>query len=289
MSHSEHTGIWARQRDELFIALQRLVPQHTASRMLGKIADCEQPWLKNRLISLALDHYGIDLSEAQISDPYAYPSFNTFFTRQLRSGIRPVCAEQNALVCPADGTISQIGAIEQGTLVQAKGFDFSVQQLLACDAPAAAHFKAGSFTTIYLSPKDYHRVHFPFHGRLLEATYIPGKLYSVNDTTARHIDGLFTRNERLSALFDTEHGKMAVVLVGALFVAGIETVWQQRFHAGRLEHRTFADTPAFSKGDELGKFKFGSTVIVLTEKKLIWDERFKPQGTCSVGEKLGTF
>ena len=280
---------WQHHKDELFIALQRLLPQHSASRLLGKIADSEKPWLKDRLIRAAISHYGINLDEAENDDPAAYSSFNAFFTRHLRPGARPVDLRDNALVSPADGTLSQRGNIVDGQIYQAKGREFSTAALLGCPAEQAARFASGAFATIYLAPRDYHRVHMPVDGSLTSTTYIPGKLFSVNDTTARHIDRLFARNERLVCWFDTARGKMAVVLVGALFVAGIETQWQKYYRPETVQRQTFEPAETFAKGDELGCFRFGSTVVVISEADLDWADTAAAGTTCKMGEALGTF
>jgi len=280
---------YQKHRNELFIALQRLLPQHSLSRLLGKIAASEQPWLKDMLIRKAIAHYGVDLSEALITDANGYGSFNAFFTRNLNADARPIDEGPDALVSPADGAISQIGAIGDGEIFQAKGHMFSVATLLGTEVDTADRFHRGSFATIYLSPRDYHRVHMPFTGELKSATYIPGKLFSVNEVTANHVAGLFARNERISCLFETSQGLVAVVMVGALFVAGIETVWQTEFTPGKLHHRVFTDGYTLTKGDELGIFKFGSTVIVLTENKIGWQEGYLQGSKCRMGEALGRF
>lgn len=279
----------ADHREELFIALQRLLPQHALSRLLGRLAECEQPWLKNFLIHQAVKHYRIDLSDAFVADPLAYPSFNSFFTRELKPGARPLDGSANGLASPADGAISQIGTIADGQIFQAKGHSFSTAALLACSEHEAARFGNGSFATIYLAPRDYHRVHMPIAGNLVASRYIPGKLFSVNDTTARRVDGLFARNERLVCLFDTAFGQVAVVLVGALFVAGIQTVWQREFTPGRLQQRNFDPPLQLEKGAELGAFKFGSTVVVVTEQAVTWQEGITATSRCLMGQSLGGF
>jgi len=278
-----------RHRDELFIALQRLLPQHSLSRLLGRVAESEKPWLKDFLIRQAMSSYGIDLTEAKLKNTIDYPSFNAFFTRHLDDGVRPIASGENLFVSPADGVISQLGSVSGGSIFQAKGFSYSVQSLLGCDQDTAARFHQGSFATIYLSPKDYHRVHMPFDGELQSALYVPGKLFSVNDATAGQVDGLFARNERLSCLFDTSQGLLAVVMVGALFVAGIESIWQRRY-VPRAPHRRFFDPKLFlAKGAEMGAFRFGSTVIVVSEKALRWEANFQPGSRCRMGEALGSF
>lgn len=276
-------------RGELFAALQRLLPQHTLSRLLARIAESRQPWLKDWLIHQAIRQFDIDMSEAIDPDPSTYFSFNDFFTRQLREGSRPIATAADAIVSPADGCISQIGDITDGEIFQAKGNRFSTDSLLADSGSNTRIFDEGIFTTIYLAPRDYHRVHIPYGAELRETRYIPGRLFSVNDTTTRHIPGLFARNERLSCIFDTDCGRMAVVLVGAIFVAGIGTSWQNYYHPGRRLHQEFPNAQVkLDKGDELGLFRFGSTVILLFEKGNRWQDEFAAGSTVRMGQQLGT-
>lgn len=282
-------GAATDHKGELFAALQRLLPQHTLSRLLGKIASSENAKLKNFLIRKAIDRYGIDLTEAASSNIEDYPSFNHFFTRHLRPGARPVDPLENSLISPADGAISQLGNIEQGRILQAKGHDFSTQTLLGLAPEQTARFGSGSFVTVYLSPRDYHRVHMPYPGTLLETLYIPGRLFSVNNTTAQHIPGLFARNERLVCLFDTDRGLMAVVLVGAIFVAGIGTVWQEHYVPGRIQHDRFTTPRHFERGEELGLFRFGSTAVVALEKPVAFSQAFGCGVSVRMGERLGVF
>lgn len=276
-------------KDELFIALQRLIPQHLSSRLLGKLADSEVPWLKNFLIRQAIRTYNIDLTEAATPSIDDYSSFNAFFTRPLKEGVRPIDPAPDALVSPADGAISQIGDISEGQVFQAKGRYYSTQSLLACSKEMATVFDRGSFATIYLSPRDYHRVHMPFAGKLVNTHYVPGQLFSVNGTTANHVEDLFARNERLVCHFETEKGALALVLVGALFVAGIETVWQTHFTAGQVARRDFTSPLALKKGEEMGRFKFGSTVILISENKLLWSSDYTAGQKCKMGQCLGLF
>ncbi|MCK9563808.1 MAG: archaetidylserine decarboxylase [Bacteroidales bacterium] len=272
---------------ELFSALQRLLPQHTLSRLLGKLADSRHPRLKHFLIQRAMARYGIELEEAALPTPEDYPSFNDFFTRRLRESARPIDASPDALVSPADGAVSQLGEIRDGTLFQAKGHHFSTRQLLGVDEDLCARFHHGSFATIYLSPRDYHRVHMPCDGRLLETLYIPGRLFSVNDTTVRHIPGLFARNERLVCLFDTEHGLLAVVLVGAILVAGIRTTWRDYYKPDQCHHDRFAEPRLVARGEELGQFRFGSTVVIATESPVTFADTLGPGSRVDMGGKLG--
>ncbi|TCM68715.1 phosphatidylserine decarboxylase [Acinetobacter calcoaceticus] len=274
-------------KKQIFIQAQRLVPQHQFSRIVGKLAGSENPIIKNTVIQAFKAKYAIDLSIAEQSDALKYKSFNEFFTRALKPGVREVDAAHDSIVSPADGAISQIGKIHSGEIFQAKGQQYSVEKLIG-DPQLAAVFNEGDFATVYLSPRDYHRVHMPFAGTLTETLYIPGELFSVNQTTAENIPGLFARNERMVCLFDTEVGRMAVVLVGAMIVAGIETVATGKVKpSGRLElqHHDLA----LEKGDELGRFYLGSTAIVLFERdKMSWENAFKANSLVSMGERLGS-
>ncbi|MDQ8996033.1 archaetidylserine decarboxylase [Acinetobacter soli] len=279
-------SLTSRLKKDLFIKAQSLVPQHQLSRVVGKLAESENLLVKTAIIQAFKSKYGIDLSIAQQADALKYKSFNEFFTRALKDGVRVVDNAQDSIVSPADGAISQIGSIDDGEVFQAKGQSFSVEKLIG-DPQLAQPFKHGQFATVYLSPRDYHRVHMPLTGRLTETLYIPGELFSVNQVTAENIPGLFARNERMVCLFDTELGRMAVVLVGAMIVAGIETVVTGKVKpTGRLElnHHDVV----LEKGDELGRFYLGSTAIVLFEKdKMAWESQFKANSVVVMGEKLG--
>lgn len=213
-------------RDKLFVTLQYLIPQHALSRLVGMLARSEVPWIKTTFINLFMKRFGIDLSEAQIEDPDQFETFNAFFTRALKPDARPLEASDAAdIACPADGAVSQLGAIRANQVFQAKGHDYSLYDLLGGDSALASEFTNGQFATIYLSPRDYHRVHMPVTGTLRETRYVPGDLFSVNEATANGVPNLFARNERLVCIFDTERGPAAVILVGAMIVAGIETVF----------------------------------------------------------------
>ena len=254
----------------LFVILQKLVPQHLLSRIVGRVA--ESGSLKKPFIRWFVTRYSVDMSDAQEQDPLAYENFNAFFTRALKAGARPLAEGINdalPVLCPADGAISQLGEITEHGLLQAKGRYYTVADLLASDHDAA-DFDGGSFATVYLSPKDYHRVHMPVAGKLTKMSYVPGDLYSVNQQTAESVPNLFARNERLVCLFDTELGPMAIVLVGAMIVAGIETVWAGLVCPGRDRHEVQitqydATVPAIelAAGAEIGRFYLGSTAIVL--------------------------
>jgi phosphatidylserine decarboxylase len=278
--------------DSFFILLQHIVPQHLLSRCTGWLAGVGHPvWLKNWAIGLFVRVFGVDMSEAEEPDHENYASFNAFFTRPLREGARPLSGAD--VVCPADGTVSQVGEIREGLLFQAKGRYYSAEELLGGEEERAALFNGGSFATIYLSPRDYHRVHMPISGRLLGTTYVPGKLFSVNRTTADNVDRLFARNERLVCYFDTPAGTMAMILVGAMIVAGIETVWSGRVAPPpkRPVHRSYVELPpsvALDKGQEMGRFLLGSTVILLFPAGgVAWDENYREGSPTRLGQSLG--
>ncbi|MCB1667549.1 MAG: archaetidylserine decarboxylase [Porticoccaceae bacterium] len=274
---------------ECFAALQRILPQHLLSRLGARLAESRIHWLKNWLIKGFSSVYKINLAEAESANPDDYENFNAFFTRALKPDLRPVDSGPETVVSPADGAVSQIGNISTGAVFQAKGKSFTVEALLGANDQDSHAFQEGLFTTIYLSPQDYHRVHMPIEGRLLYCRYIPGKLYSVNNATASHIDGLFAKNERLVCVFDTPAGRCAVILVGAMMVAGIETVWHGQYTAQMPLTTTYTDRHSVSlkKGEELGRFKFGSTVILLFEKDAVeWQPHFQHGSTTRMGEKL---
>jgi phosphatidylserine decarboxylase len=279
--------------DTLFIIFQYLVPQHLLSRAVGWLAECRWPWLKNRLITLFIKKYDVDMSLAADPEPFNYENFNAFFTRQLKDDARPIDDSDNSIVCPADGAISQLGDIEDGRIFQAKGQSYTVTELLGGDRELAAEFAGGSFATVYLSPRDYHRVHMPLAGKLRSMTYVPGDLFSVNTTTAENVPRLFSRNERAVCIFDTDAGPMAVVLVGAMIVAGIETVWDGQVAPYQRQIKTQRyDQPQpvieLNKGDEMGRFKLGSTAIVLfAEGKTCWDDSFSAGTATQMGELMG--
>jgi len=277
---------------KLFTRLQKMVPQHRLSRLVGKLAESRKPFLKNRFIRWFVKRYQVDMSLAKETNPLAYASFNDFFTRALRENARPVNADANTFVCPADGAISQLGKIVDGRIFQAKGQDYSVLELLGGDQELANNFAGGDFATVYLAPKDYHRVHMPFAGKLRCMISIPGELFSVNTVTAENIPRLFSRNERVVAIFDTAIGPMAVVLVGAMIVASIETVWDGQLAPFASREISVSNYPyqnyQYKKGDEMGRFKLGSTVVVLFAKnKVRFFEKFKALSPTKMGEAFG--
>ena len=255
----------------LFTLLQYLLPHHGLSRLTGRLA--ESAWVSTWLIRWFIRHYRVDMGEAVIQDPAEFDNFNAFFTRALVPGTRHIDDSDGAVVCPADGAISELGRIDQDRILQAKGKRYTVTQLITDEE--SHRFVGGSFATVYLSPRDYHRVHMPLAGKLLRTIYVPGKLFSVSRLTADSVPGLFARNERLMCVFETDHGLMAVVLVGAMIVAGIQTVWSGQVCPGLAKARQLIDyTEAappveLAKGAELGRFCLGSTVIVLFEPNAV--------------------
>lgn len=276
----------------VFIALQHLLPQHLLSRLMGWLAECRWRWLKNLWISQWIKHFQVDMSEAESSDLDAYPNFNTFFTRALKDGARPLADDSDALLCPADGAISQLGRIGNGRIFQAKGRDYSLVELLGGDRSLAQTFDDGHFATIYLSPRDYHRVHMPVTGTLRSMHYIPGKLFSVNATTAARVPSLFARNERAVCIFDGDNGPFAMILVGAMIVAGIETVWDGQVappsRSVQIRHYPDQREIVLQRGEEMGRFKLGSTVILLFGREQIsWLESFQAGSPTRMGEALG--
>lgn len=276
----------------LFIVLQYLLPHHGLSRLVGWFAQSEIRWIKNAFIGRFASRYAVNMSEAEEENPLAYPSFNAFFTRALKAGARPLAPGDHTLLCPADGAISQAGAITGETVFQAKGKSFTVEALLGGDVEIARRFSNGSFCTVYLSPKDYHRVHMPLGGQLVSMSHVPGRLFSVNPTTVDHVNGLFARNERVVSVFDTPAGPMAMVLVGAMIVASTETVWAGEVAPRGDKVTTFhygdQQTLELGKGDEMGRFKLGSTVILLfAENAVNWHENATAGNPVRMGEALG--
>ena len=255
--------------DNFKITLQYLMPKHLISRLVGKLAAAKLGWFSHFLINRFIKAYGINMAEAQFERAQDYASFNEFFTRPLKDGIRPLATDSNIIAHPVDGCISQLGPIVEGKLVQAKNHDYSLQSLLGGDIATAAPFQNGDFATIYLAPKDYHRIHMPVTGTLRQMIYVPGELFSVNPLTAENVPDLFARNERVVTIFDTELGPMALVLVGATIVASIETIWagtvtppagKNIFRWTYPAHGKNAIT--LEKGAEMGRFKLGSTVVL---------------------------
>jgi phosphatidylserine decarboxylase len=273
----------------LFIAMQYLLPQHALSRLVLKATRVRTRWFKNALVGGFLRLFKVDMGDAVNTDPYAYGSFNEFFTRALRSGARPIASDPAVIASPVDGAISEIGRIEGDRLLQAKGQYYTLNDLLAGQR-FARRFEGGSFATIYLAPFNYHRIHMPFNGQLLETWYVPGQLFSVNRRTAQNVPGLFARNERVVTLFESDIGQFAVVLVGALNVGSMATVWAGDITPARERVISQVHAPAVSlgKGEELGRFNMGSTVILLFEPgRAQWLQNLGSGDAVQLGEPLG--
>jgi phosphatidylserine decarboxylase len=278
--------------DRLFAALQYVLPKHLLSRIIYAIARSESPFVKRTFLKIFLGLFDINMAEAAQPDPYAYRTFNDFFTRALKPNARPIAVEPEFIVSPVDGTVSQCGELLNESILQAKGQSYSLQELLAGDAESVAAYRNGSFACIYLAPYNYHRIHMPYAGTALKNIYVPGDLFSVNASTARSVPRVFARNERLICEFHTPVGRVAVILVGALHVGSIETV-----HCGEVnppprrrkqpEIITAGFGRQFAKGDELGRFNMGSTVVLLFERgRIHWDESMKPNATVQLGRPI---
>ncbi|WP_447955761.1 archaetidylserine decarboxylase [Vreelandella sp. EE7] len=270
-----------------FSLIQYPLPHHGISRLTGWFAQSDVPWLKNMLIKAFIKRFGVDMREALEPDPTAYKHFNAFFTRALKADARPL---GEGLLSPADGALSRHGVIEEGQLIQAKGHRYSAQTLLGGDAALAAEFAGGSFATVYLSPSDYHRVHMPATGTLREMIYVPGRIFSVNQATARYVPNLFARNERLVCIFDSPEGAFAMVLVGAMVVAAIETVWSGQVTplAGTPQRTRFERPVTLARGEEMGLFKLGSTVVMCFENPVAFGD-YPPETKVQMGQPLGRY
>lgn len=277
----------------LFVLFQYLLPHHLLSRGVGLLA--QNHLLRKLFIRAFIKRYKVDLSQAKIQEIERFENFNAFFTRELQVDARPLATDRGAIVCPADGAISQLGNITDGNLLQAKGRHYSCESLLGGDQSMAELFQGGKFATIYLSPRDYHRVHMPMAGVLKKTVYVPGKLFSVNQTTADSVPNLFARNERLICLFDTEIGPMAVILVGAMIVAGIDTVWagevcpsKGKREIQETDYAHQAPSVELPLGDELGRFRLGSTAIVLFPHGTIdFEPSLEATSNVAMGQLLG--
>ncbi len=280
----------------LFVGLQRVLPQHLLSLLMYRLARIEWAPLKNLMIRTYVRLVGVDLSAAAQPEPTAYPHLNAVFTRALRPDARPLDPDPRAVLSPVDGTVSQLGTITDGRIIQAKGLDYSVRDLLGGRGEAHHLFDGGRFATIYLSPRDYHRIHMPLAGELAEMTYFGGRLFSVNQATAAAVSELFARNERVLCLFGTDLGPLAVVLVGAIFVGGIETVWEGEvtpalpgLRSRRWHYTGAAARVHLDRGAEMGRFNLGSTVILLfPADTLTWDPALMPGRTVRLGQRIGT-
>jgi len=271
----------------LFTSLQQIVPQQKLSELAGRLAESRHPLVKRAIIRSFAKAYGITLDDYERESLNAYDSFNDFFTRELKNDARQLDTTENGILSPADGVISQLGGIDKQKLLQAKGRYYEIGQLLA-DRDDGNGFIDGSFATVYLAPSNYHRVHMPFNGTLVQTRYVPGSLFSVNTVTAANIPDLFARNERLVCLFDTDFGRAAVVMVGAMIVAGIETVATGKIERSpNIQRRSH--NLSLNKGEELGRFYLGSTAIVVLPKaaKTTWQHDLSAGSSVQMGQLLG--
>jgi len=274
---------------------QYLLPQRLLTRLIYRLTRIRTPWFKNALIRGFTQYFRVDRTEVLEPEPCAYADFNAFFTRALKPDARPIAAGDRVVCCPVDGTVSQIGVAQADGLLQAKGQTFSLTALLGGDSERARPFQGGAFATLYLSPRDYHRIHLPFTGQLREMVHIPGTLFSVSPLTTRVVPELFARNERVATLFDTVAGPMALVLVGAINVASIETVWAGVITpplGKTIRHWRYplhgADAVSIHQGMEIGRFNMGSTVIVLFGPEAVcWESALQAGTTVQMGQRLG--
>jgi phosphatidylserine decarboxylase len=269
---------------------QRLLPQRAIARCVHALARTRISWVKNALIRAFVSAFKVDMRDSAIVEATAYPSFNAFFTRALAIGSRRGPAAAGVLAGPVDGTVSAAGSIDGEALLQAKGHPYSLSALLAGDSGLAGRFRDGAFATLYLAPHNYHRIHMPLAGTLQEMLFVPGSLYSVNAATERAIPGLFARNERVVCLFETVAGPMAVILVGALIVGSMETVWhgEVRARPAKVTRWRYDSSLRLERGDELGRFNVGSTVIVLcAQGRVRWDDAIRAGAQIRVGQPFG--
>ena len=276
--------------DRLAVLPQYLIPKQALTVLAGKLASAQAGSLTTSVIRWFVGRYGVNMGEAANPDIAAYPTFNEFFTRPLRAGARPLAAAD--FICPVDGAISQFGVIERDQIFQAKGHSYSTTALVGGDRDLAARFENGSFATLYLSPRDYHRIHMPCDGRLTRMIYVPGALFSVNPTTARGVPGLFARNERVVCVFDTANGPFVLTLVGATIVGSMATVWHGVVNPPRpgvvREWRYDEQNVVLRKGEEMGRFLLGSTVVMLFPKNaLAFNPEWAPTRAIRMGEAMG--
>jgi len=279
--------------DQLKIIGQYLLPKHLLTFLAGKLAEAKMGKFTTFLITQFIKKFKIDMSEAKHSDPAYFDTFNNFFTRELKEGLRPIVEGDNNLATPVDGCVSQQGDIKEGRIFQAKGHVFSLRELVGGRDDVAAPFDDGIFSTVYLAPKDYHRIHMPIAGKLEKMIFIPGDLFSVNPLTAQNVPNLFARNERAVAIFSTAIGPMAMVLVGATIVGSIETVWEGTLKAQKnkeLQYWDYKDQDIhLEKGAEMGRFKLGSTIVALFPKDTIeFSEALAPSSVTRLGELFAT-
>ena len=275
---------------KLFVLLQFLLPHHLLSAIMHAVTRIEWPPLKNYIIRRVIDVYNVDLASASEKHIENYASFNAFFTRALAPEARPIATGAN-VTSPVDGTVSQAGNIQEGRIIQAKQHSYSLSELLGGNEQLASEFNQGKFATIYLSPRDYHRIHMPQSGKLRSMTHVPGRQFSVSPLTTREVPRLFARNERLVNIFDTDQGPFAVIMIGAIFVSSMDTVWAgtvtpRRRRPTTVDYR-LPETVTLAKGEEMGRFNMGSTVILLfPENSLDWDETLVPGASVQMGQQV---
>ncbi len=277
---------------DLFVLSQYVLPKRALTVLMGALARARGGALTTAVIRWFVRHYGVDMGEAADPDVASYQTFNDFFTRALKPGARPVANAD--LICPIDGAVSQFGRIERDQIFQAKGHRYTTTALLAGDAPLARDFEDGEFVTLYLSPKDYHRIHMPCDGRLRKMVYVPGELFSVNPATARGVPGLFARNERVVCLFDGPRGPFAMVLVGATIVGSMATVWHGVVNPPRRPDVCtwrYDDRPVvLRRGEEMGRFLLGSTVVMLFPKDCMrFNADWAPERPVRMGEAMASY
>jgi phosphatidylserine decarboxylase len=278
--------------ERILTAFQHILPQHFLTHIVYVLMRCETKWVKNTLIRLISRVAGINIDEALSPDPADYVSFNAWFTRALKPGVRTFDTDPQAFLSPCDGRISETGSLNKNRILQAKGKDYTLQDLLAND-PVCSELEGGYFSTIYLSPKDYHRLHMPLTGHLQRMIHVPGRLFSVAPYTARHVPRLFARNERVIAIFDTHIGPLVMVLVGAMLVSSTETVWAGEVTPNKNKIISVTDYPEadidLSKGDEMGRFNMGSTVVLLMPPNTVEGLADLGAGDAvKVGQKIGS-
>lgn len=273
----------------IFAYLQNLLPQHFITWIYGYFAEIKSPWFKNLFIKWFIKRYQVDMKEALIADLNAYHNFNEFFIRKLKPELRPINQNINSIISPVDGIVAQLGDIHNNAVFQAKGKYFDLETLLS-DPHLAETYYNGKFATLYLAPHNYHRIHMPFSGKLIKTIFVPGKLFSVNLRTADVITNLYARNERLICVFKTEIGLITVILVGAMIVGSIQTIWEQKpIKCKHIQEKTFMPPVYIERGAELGLFKLGSTVILLCPPdKIEWDSKLTASSSINFGQILGT-
>jgi phosphatidylserine decarboxylase len=280
------------KKQKFLLFLFKVIPHHAVSRVVYMVTRLRGPQVKP-MISWFVKKYGVNMNDAEESEIGYYQTFNEFFTRPLKHDIRPVVPGDNTFACPCDGKISQSGAIQAGAIMQAKGRAYSVLELLGGDKAMAAEFANGCFSTIYLAPHDYHRLHMPLDAKMLRMIHVPGRLFSVADWTVQEIPRLFARNERLACYFETASGPMVMVLVGAINVSAIETVWSGLVvppRARKISEYDYSHTSkTITKGAEMGRFNMGSTVILLTTNKVEWLPHIEAGSAVKMGQLIGHF